>query len=235
MPFISGGLTAASGIMSAIGGSGQAKANAIAARMQQEQQNFNNRWQNEAQNRNILRQWEAQYHVNKAIERAANKNLTTGKFYARKIYNNQASELSKQTRQANSAFLGSVSSRGLSLDSASARALMRQVARDQKNNSENLRLNFSNQMQALEQRYAQELAQRNLADPGQVDFIEQRGAIVDSSSSMLMTGIASSLLAGGAAGYSAYRQFGMPGGGNTGGGTGGYGDGSGARGGGRPD
>jgi hypothetical protein len=83
MPFIVGGLAAASSIMSGIGGASQSKANAIAARMQQDQQNFQNRWQNEAQNRNLLRQWEAQYFINKQIERGANQQLTMGKVYAR--------------------------------------------------------------------------------------------------------------------------------------------------------
>lgn len=209
MPLIIGGMMAAAGIMSAIGGASKEKAQAMAAKAQQEQENFNRRWQNEANNRNALRQWEAQYHINKSIERSANKNLTLGKFYARKIYNNQASELSKQTRQANSAFLGSVSSRGFSLDSASARALMRQVAKDEQTNSENLKLNFSNQMRDLEQRYTQELGQRNLADPNQVDFIAQKAVVSDSSSSMLATGIASSLFAGASSGVGAYRQFGF--------------------------
>ena len=205
MPFIIGGLAAASGIMSAIGGAGQAKAQALAQQMQQNQQNFQNRWANEAQNRNILRQWEAQYHLNKEIEKVANRSLTTNKFYAKKIYNNQASELSKQTRQANSAFMGMAGSKGISMDSASSRALMRQVARESQINSENLKLNFSNQMRDMENQYTQMLSQRKLGAPEQVTFMEQRGAIVDSSSSMLATGIASSLLSGASAGYAAYR------------------------------
>lgn len=208
MPFIVGGLMAATSIMGGISGAGQNKAQAIAARMQQDQQNFNGRWQNEAQNRNLLRQWEAQFHVNKRIEEAANRSLSSQKFYAAETYKNQASMLSKQTKQTTETFLGNVSSRGISTDSASARAMLRQATEQSQLNSQMLRTNYENQQRDIETQYQNMLSQRNLNRPEQQAFIAGRSTVVDSSNSMLMTGIATGLLSGAAAGVGAYNKGG---------------------------
>ena len=199
---------AASAIAGGIGSAGQNKAQAQAASMQQQQQNFQNRWQNEAQNRNILRQWEAQYHVNKQIEAAANKQLAVGKTYARDAYTNAASMLSKQTRQANSMFLGSVSARGVSLDSASARAVLRQSASEAALNSRNMRVNYENQLRDMETQSMNLLSQRNLNAPEQTALIEGRAVTVDSSSSILATSLITGLMSGASAGIGAYNQSG---------------------------
>lgn len=208
MPFIVGGLVAGSAIIGAMGSASQNKAQAIAAQMQQQQQNFQNRWQNEAQNRNLLRQWQAQVELNKSIEQGAVRGLARQKVYSKKAYENMTSELSKQTRQANSAFLGMASARGVSQDSASVRAMMRQATKEAVTSQANLRNNYRVQQEDLQTQYKNILSQRKLGGPEQVAFLEQRGAIVDSSSSMLMSGIASGLLSGAAAGVSAYNQTG---------------------------
>ena len=208
MPFIIGGLAAASGIMSAIGGSGQAKAQAIAAEMQQQEENFQAKWQNEAQNRNLLRQWQAQMEANKQIEASANKAFVTGSMYSRQLFANQASTMSKNTRATTAQFLGAVSSRGMSVDSASARAVLRQAAENEQQNSQILRTNWENQRTDLKQQYNNMLAQRNLNKPEQQAVVQGNATFVDSSSAMLMSGLATSALGGASAGIGAYRQYG---------------------------
>lgn len=215
MPFIIGGLAAASAIMGAVGSSSSSKASGIAQQMQQDQANFQGRWQTEAQNRNTLRQWEAQYHMNRQVEQEALKTEVGQNYYARLMFNNNSSTLSKQTRQTNDAFLGNVAARGISVDSASARALIRQATEDARLNQRNLRMNLENQKRDIKTQYENMLAQRNLNAPEQITFMEQRGPIADSSSAMLLSGIASGVLGGAAAGYGAYRQFGFPSGGGT--------------------
>lgn len=208
MPFIVGGLAAASSIMSGISGAGQSKANARAAQMQQEQQNFQNRWQNEAQNRNLLRQWEAQQVYNKQLEASANRQLATGKYYAKESFKNSTSAFSRQTKQANAAFLGTVSSKGMSVDSASARALLRQSVEEANLTSRTARLGLENQMRDMETNYANMLSSRNLNGPQQQTLLTGKAVTVDSSSSLLMTGIATGLLGGASAGISAYGEYG---------------------------
>lgn len=211
MPFIIGGLMAATSIMGSMSGASQNKAQATAAKMQQEQQNFNGRWQNEAQNRNLLRQWEAQYHMNNRIEEAANKTKSSQKFYAAETYKNQSSALSKQTRQTTETFLGTVASRGISTDSASARAMLRQATEQSQINSQMLRTNYSNQQRDIETQYQNILSQRNLNNVEQQAFVEGRTTVVDSSSQMMMTGIATGLMSGAAAGIGAYGKTGLKG------------------------
>lgn len=211
MPFIIGGLMAATSIMGSMGGASQNKAQATAAKMQQDQQNFNGRWQNEAQNRNLLRQWEAQYHMNNRIEEAANKTKSSQKFYAAETYKNQSSMLSKQTRQTTETFLGTVASHGISTDSASARAMLRQATEQSQINSQMLRTNYSNQQRDIETQYQNMLSQRNLNNVEQQAFVEGRTTVVDSSSQMMMTGIATGLMSGAAAGIGSYGKTGLKG------------------------
>lgn len=208
MPLVIGGLAAASGIMSAISGSGQAKAQAIAAEMQQRQANFQAKWQNDAQNRNLLRQWQAQTEANKQIEAGANKALVRGSLYSREVFANQASTMSKNTRATTAQFLGAVSSRGMSVDSASARAVLRQAVENERQNSAILRTNWENQQVDLKQQYDNMLAQRNLNKPEQQTLLQGKAVVVDNSSSMLMTGLATAVMGGASAGIGAYRQYG---------------------------
>lgn len=208
MPFIIGGIAAASGIMSAIGGAGQAKAQATATELQQRQQNFQNKWQNDAQNRNLLRQWQAQMEANKQIEAGANKMFARGSLYSRQVFANQASTMSKNTRSTTSQFLGAISSKGMSVDSASARAVLRQAVENEQQNSQILRTNWENQQIDLKQQYDNMLAQRNLNKPEQQTLLQGKAVIVDSSSSMLTMGLATSIMGGASAGIGAYRQYG---------------------------
>ena len=208
MPFIIGGTAAASGIMSAISGSGQAKAQAMAAQLQQQDANFRNRWQVEADNRNILRQWEAQQIRNQQIAASANTTLTRGTIFTKEAFANQSSAMSKNTRATTAQFLGAASARGLSPDSASSRAMLRAAAEQEKQNSLILRTNWENQKIDLKTSYDNMLAQRNLNAPQQTVFMESRSPVVDNSSAMLMTGLATSLLGSVSAGMGAYRQMG---------------------------
>lgn len=208
--FIMGGIALASGVMGAIGGSSQAKADAMAQQMQQRNANFQNKWQNEAANRNMLRQYGGQLQVNAQIEAAANLSKVQQSIYGKAAWNNASSQLSKQTNTTTSSFLGAMSARGISLDSANVRSMVRQTAKAAQVNNANMRVSFANQGRDIDTSYQNMLAKRNLGVPEQQTFMPSRGGIVDSSSSMLSTGIATSLLNAGGAAYSANKQWGKP-------------------------
>jgi hypothetical protein len=202
---IVGGLAAGSGILSGMSGAAQADAQAQAQQMQQDQQNFQNRWQNEAQNRNILRQWQAQYHANRQIELSSLQQEVAGAFYGTKAYQNATSELSKQTRQVTDQLLSSASSSGVSLNSASVRATMRQATTEAQKMSGSMRVNYINQMQDLSTQRNNLLGQRNIMAPEQQAFMNTTGGIVNSSSNILATGIATGLMSGLSSGIGAYK------------------------------
>lgn len=208
--FIMGGIALASGVMGAMGGSSQAKADAMAQQMQQRNANFQNKWQNEAANRNMLRQYGGQLQVNAQIEAAANLSKVQQGIYGKAAWNNASSQLSKQTNTTTSSFLGAMSARGISLDSANVRSMVRQTAKAAQVNNANMRVSFANQGRDIDTSYQNMLAKRNLGVPEQQTFMPSRGGIVDNSSSMLSTGIATSLLNAGHAAYSANKQWGTP-------------------------
>jgi hypothetical protein len=202
---IAGGLAAGSGILSAQSGAAQADAQAMAQQMQQDQQNFQNRWNNEAQNRNILRQWQAQYHTNRQLERSSLQQAVAAQYYGTKAYQNATSELSKKTRQVTDQALASASSSGISLDSASVRATLRQAATEAQRMSKAMRVNYMNTMQDISTQRQNILGQRNLAAPELMVVMETTGGIVNSSSNIMATGFATGLMSGVSAGMSAYR------------------------------
>lgn len=205
-----GGLALASGVMGAMGASSQAKAEAMAQKMQQQNANFQNKWQNEAANRNMLRQYGGQLQVNAQIEAAANQSKMQQGIYGKAAWNNAASQLSKQTSSTTASFLGAMSARGVSLDSANVRSMVRQTAMAAQVNNANMRVSFANQGRDIDTSYQNMLAKRNLGVPEQQTFMPSRGGIVDNSSSMLSTGLATSVLGAAGAAYSAHKQWGKP-------------------------
>jgi len=205
MPVIMGGLALASGVMGAFGSASSAKAQAIAQKMQQDQQNFQNKWQNEAQNRNILRQWQAQQQVNIQLEKAANQQYASQSVFLRKNYQNTASLYSRQTKQTTDEFLAALSAKGISSNSASAKAILRQAAEQARSDSYAAAVSYDSAKKSLSQQEQQILSQRRLGGPQQEVYLPTTGGILDTSSGALMTGLMQAGLSAVSAGYGAYR------------------------------
>lgn len=205
---IMGGLALAQGVFSGIMGSSQAEAQAIAQQLQAQNANFQNKWKSEAENRNLLRQMEAQERANIQIEKLATQERAAAEYTAKQSYLNTRSNLSKQTQQTNDMFLTGVSSRNISSDSASVKALLRQNIQSAENNMSMLRSNYGSAMQDIEAQYKNRLAQRNNGFVSQRAFIPQAEMSVDSSSSALMSGIAQGVFGGLSAGVAADLQYG---------------------------
>lgn len=206
MPVIMGGLALASGVMGAFGSASSAKAQAIGQKMQQDQANFNNKWQNEAQNRNILRQWQAQQQINMQLEKASNQQYASGRTYLQKNYQNAASLQSKQTKAATDGYLASLSASGISQDSASAKALLRQARLQAQDDAVAASASYQSQIRSLETERQNILSQRVLGGPQQQVFLPTTGGIVDTSGSALTTGLMQAGLSAAGATFSAARQ-----------------------------
>lgn len=216
---VMGGMALAQGIFGAFGASNEAKARAMAAEIQQRNENFRAQWQNEANNRNIMRQFQAALERNKILELAANKERAVAEAYLDKSFANQKSTLSKQTADAVSSFNSTMQNRGISGQSGTARALMRQNMQALGANMMALKTNYKNAYRDIESQQAGRLAQRtDTSWPQQTTFIPNKQPIIDSSSSALTTGLISAGLSGAATGLAAHFKFGWSGGGgNTGG------------------
>jgi len=206
--FIMGGLALASGVMGAIGQSGQAKAQAMAQQMQQDQANFQNQLKVDSDNRAILRQRLGQEMTNLSIAKSAGKQMGLQQFYAREALNNARSQLSKNTQEVNAQFMSALSSRGISTKSGTARALLRQNIEATEANSLALRLNGQRQMKDIETNFQNALAQRRNDYIEAQAFIPTTGGIIDASSSALTTGLIQAGLGAASAFASTNFQYG---------------------------
>lgn len=206
--FIMGGLALASGVMGAFGQSGQAKAQAMQQEIQQRNANFRAQWENEANNRNLMRQFQASLEANRAIERGATRERALAELYLDKSFANQKSTLSKQTAEVTATFNSTMSGRGIAGTSGTARALMRQNMEALGANMTALRQNYRTAYKDIEAQQAARLSQRtDTSWPQQTTFIPNKQPIIDASSSALTTGLISAALGGAAAGYAANLEY----------------------------
>jgi len=205
---IMGGLALAQGIFGGIMGGSQAEAQAIAQELATQNANFQNKWKSEAENRNLLRQMEAQELQNIQIAKLATQERAANEFTAKQSYLNTRSNLSKQTQQTNDMFLTGVSGRNIASNSASVKALLRQNMTTAEGNMSMLRTNYGSAMKDIEAQYKNRLATKNNGYISQRAFIPQAEMSVNTSSSALMSGIAQGVFGGLSAGAAADLQYG---------------------------
>lgn len=139
------------------------KAAAIAkqAQMARENANFQRQWAIDANNRNILKNNFAKAVANRQIESLAISQRSIGEVYGKMGYDNAKSQYSKQTSQINSALLSSVSSRGMSASSGTARALLRQNIANSQTNMANLKITQMNNNRDITTAYQNTLNKRD--------------------------------------------------------------------------
>ena len=204
-----GVMSLASGIMGAFGASSQAKAEAAAAEIRQRNMNFQNQWQKQAQDRNTMRQFQAALERNIQIEKSANKERALAELYLDKTFANQKSTLSKQTQEVNSKFLSTLTNRGVTPTSGTARALLRQNIESLGNNMVALKLNHRSAYQDIINQHQARLSQRaSTISPDLGVYIPSTGGIADSSSTALTTGLIQAGLQGASTGLMAQMRWG---------------------------
>ena len=211
-----GGLALGQGVMGAFGASSQASAQYQAQQLAQQQANFRNQWAMAAEQRNQMRQFQANLERNALIERGANTDRAMAELYLDKNFMNAKGTLSKQTAQTNAQFLGTMQARGMGSTSGTARALMRQNMSAVTANMLALKTNYRQSYKDIENQQNQKLSQRQFSFQEQAVFLPTTGGISDTSSSALTTGLISAGIQGISAGYSANLQYGSGGGGGGG-------------------
>lgn len=205
-----GGAALGSGVMSAMGASSAAAAQAQAQQIAQQQANFKNEWAHAAEQRNQMRQFQANLERNALIERGANTDRALSELYLDKNFQNAKGTLSKQTAATNAQFLGTMQARGMGSTSGTARALLRQNMSAVSANMIALKTNYRQSYKDIENQQSQKLGQRQFSFQEQSVFLPVTGGIADSSSTALTTGLINAGIQGAAAGYSANLQYGKP-------------------------
>jgi hypothetical protein len=208
---VSGGLALAGGVAGAMGASSAASASAAAQRLQQQNTNFQNEWQKAAQDRNIMRQFQANLERNIQIEKSANKERALSELYLDKSFANQKSTLSKQTQQVNSQFIGTMTGRYVSSTSGSARALLRQNMEAMGANLAAMKVNYNNAYKDIANQQNMRLAQRGSSMAPELSvLLPNTGGIVDNSSAALQTGLIQATLNAASSGFGAYMKYKIP-------------------------
>lgn len=204
---IMGAAALGSGIMGAMGSSPAAAAQAQSQKIAQQQANFKNEWAHAAEQRNQMRQFQANLERNALIERGANTDRALAEMYLDKNFQNAKGTLSKQTAATNAQFLGTMQARGMGSTSGTARALLRQNMSAVSANMIALKTNYRQSYKDIENQQSQKLGQRQFSFQEQSVFLPVTGGIADSSSTALTTGLISAGIQGVAAGYSAKLQY----------------------------
>ena len=161
---VGGGMAAlgmASSFMGSMGANQQAAAAAKQQQMAKENAEFQRQWTVDANNRNILKNNFAKAIANRQLETLAITERGIAEVYGKMGFDNAKSQYSKQTSQINSALLSSVSSRGMSSSSGTARALLRQNMSNAHTNMLNLRITQTNKNRDIVTAYNNTLAKRD--------------------------------------------------------------------------
>jgi hypothetical protein len=203
-----GAMALASGVMGALGSASQADAAAQAAEIQQRNANFQNQWAKATQDRNVMREFQANLQRSTQIEKGAATERALAEYYLDKSFSNQKSTLSKQTSQVNAQFISSMTSRGITASSGTARAMLRQNIEALGSNMVALKLNHRSAYQDIITQQQTRLGQRgNAFAPDLGVFIPSKGGIANNSSTALTTGLIQAGLSGASVGIQAGIQY----------------------------
>lgn len=183
---VMGGMAAGSAILGGMGANQQAAAQAKQAQMARENAEFQRRWAVDANNRNILKNNFAKAVANKQIESLAISQRAIAEVYGKMGYDNAKSQYSKQTSQVNSALLSSVSSRGMSASSGTARALLRQNIANSQTNMANLKITQMNKNRDITTSYQNTLNKRDFNYTELQTFLAGDTSVANTGTSMGM-------------------------------------------------
>lgn len=207
---VGGGMAAlgmASSFMGSMGANQQAAAAAKQQQMAKENAEFQRQWTVDANNRNILKNNLAKAISNRQLETLAITERGIAEVYGKMGFDNAKSQYSKQTSQINSALLSSVSGRGMSASSGTARALLRQNISNAHTNMANLRITQTNKNRDIVTAYNNQLAKRDFNYTELQTFLAGDTSLVNAQTSTgMMIGQAS--ITGLTAGLQGYAMAG---------------------------
>ena len=207
---VGGGMAAlgmASSFMGSMGANQQAAAAAKQQQMAKENAEFQRQWTVDANNRNILKNNLAKAITNRQLESLAITERGIAEVYGKMGFDNAKSQYSKQTSQINSALLSSVSSRGMSSSSGTARALLRQNMSNAHTNMLNLRITQTNKNRDIVTAYNNTLAKRDFNYTELQTFLAGDTSLVNAQTSTGMM-IAQAGITGLTAGLQGYAMAG---------------------------
>ena len=194
MPFVIGGMMAASAVM----GGMQASNDAKAQQAQQEWAEFNKKMQVQKQNRQIAKKNAIQWQQNKFISEGANRARAERDYYISLNYNNESGEFSRNMTATNDKLLGYLHSKNVK--GQTAKQLMRQSLESAQKAGVTKRLNFENQLVSSSRTQESELGKRQFAYNDSIQYMPGL-EMGDQSQGIMTAAIGQGILSGGMAAY----------------------------------
>ena len=146
-------------------------AQAAAQRIQFEEAEFQRRWQNQIENREIAKSNAYKWFMNKKIAESANKNRAERDFYIRYNYENEVGDFSRQSNATNDALISSLHSRNINPESGTAKALLRQAIEQRNKHAVSSRMTYENALLSSERQQQAELNQRDYNFNAHIPFM----------------------------------------------------------------
>ncbi len=181
------GVMAGMGALQSYMGAQGAKAEAQAQRAQFEEQEFQRKWQNQIENRNIAKANAAKWMQNQRIAKVANKSRAEQEFWARYNFDNSSGFHGRQTKKLTDQLLGRLSGKGINPNSGTARAILRSATEASEESATTMRINHVNQLETIERKQGAALASRDFGFNEQIPFMPGTYGGVSPSSAFNMS------------------------------------------------
>ena len=177
----------AMGALQSFMGAQGASAEAQAQQAQFEEQEFQRKWQNQVENRNIAKSNAAKWMQNRRIATVANKTRAEQEFWASYNFDNASGHHGRQTKNLNDQLLSRLSGQGVNSNSGTARSILRQATEASQETAKTARINHANQLETIERKQGHALASRNFGFNEQIPFMPGVSGAVDPSSAFNMS------------------------------------------------
>jgi hypothetical protein len=181
------GVMAGMGALQSYMGAQGAKSEAQAQQAQFEEQEFQRKWQNQVENRNIAKANAAKWMQNRRISASANKTRAEQEFWAAQNFDNASGYHGKQTKNLNDQLLSRLSGRGVNPNSGTARSILRQTTEASQESAKTARLNHANQLVTIERKQGHALASRNFGFNEQIPFMDGVSGAMDPNAAFNMS------------------------------------------------
>ena len=208
MPIMMGIMAGGSSLFSALMGGQQQKAQNAAQRMQFEEQEFQRKMQNQIQNRQIAKANAAKWMQNKNIAKAANQARAEEEFWLQYNFDNASGDFSRNFNKANEQIRTTFSSRNMSLNSGTSKAILRQALDTSRKGMTDRHISHKNALVSAQRKQEQVLAKRDFGYNDQVKFFPGQ-LIQQSDSSIMQNALTTGLVTGALSGASAYMAAGQ--------------------------
>ena len=185
-------------------GQQQKQQNAI-KRAQHEESEYQRKMQNQIKNRGIAKSNAAKWMRNIKIGEAASKMKGEEEFWLKYNHDNSSGQFSRGLQKANGQIKSSMTSRNVSVNSGTSRALLRQTLETAKRGMINKSTNYSNALVSADRKQQKMLSQRDFGYSDQVKFMPSTLHQV-SDSSIMQQSLTSGIVSGVMSGAMAYGQ-----------------------------